>query len=355
MKPRAMLRVAAPAAVLFLVSACDDGPSGGAGAPSSAAATASTRSSAAAVTAASSGAQPSAAGSGSAPNADLKAKCAPFDPPWGERYWVDWAQQDQARAETFLDNIEKTMKGADLSVLPQCTHLRNVFIGYSQLKDLSPLAKMTWLERLDLRYSPDVTDVGPLRSLQSLQYVNITGTGVKDLAPLADLPKLGELEARKLTVTDYAPVARMTSLRTIDLLQDPIEDLSPLAKAPMLEHVLVCTTKVKDISPLFPVAERITALDICGSPFRDFAALAKLKNLKKLRLTNMPIKDLKPLEGMTKLEELDLQRTTLDSLMPLHSCKALRKVDLIGAKVPVQEIEALFKAVPGVQIVVKAD
>jgi hypothetical protein len=69
----------------------------------------------------------------------------------------------------------------------------------------------------------------------------------------------------------------------------------------------------------------------------------------------MPIKDLKPLEGMSKLEELDLQRTTLDSLKPLHSCKALRKVDLIGAKVPAQEVEALSKAVPGVKIVVKAD
>jgi len=68
----------------------------------------------------------------------------------------------------------------------------------------------------------------------------------------------------------------------------------------------------------------------------------------------MPIKDLKPLEGLTALEDLDLSKTELASLHRALVQSAAKAI-LVGAKVPPKEIEALKKAVPGAEVLDKAD
>jgi Leucine-rich repeat (LRR) protein len=103
------------------------------------------------------------------------------------------------------------------------------------------------------------------------------------------------------------------------------------------------------------VASRITALDVCGTPFRDFPLLAKFEKLKKLRLTGMPISDLSPLAKLADLEELDMAKTPVQSLRPLLGLTKLKKVVVVDVKVPPAELAALKKALPDAQLVERFD
>jgi len=85
---------------------------------------------------------------------EIQAKCAPFDPPWGASHWVEWGQKNLAKAETFLTTSRKTMKTVDLSVLPECTHLRNLSSAHGAERT-SHRSALTWVEsHATLRYSP---------------------------------------------------------------------------------------------------------------------------------------------------------------------------------------------------------
>ncbi len=305
-------------------------------------------------------------------SAEVAKACELFVPPWGAGSWTEWGQNNPEEGEKWYGTVEETMKGADLTVLAKCTHLENLFVGFSSLTDLSFLAGLTNLKRLDLRMIGKLEDLTPLANLMQLEYLNITGTNVTDFSPLTGLLKLADIEARMLKMTDASPIAAMSALEKIDLLKTPITDVTPLAKAAKLAHILICTTEVEDVTPLIPVQERIRSLDVCGTKFSDFKQLAKFEQLTMLRLTKMPIKDLgviaglkkiekldiggtgvtdlAPIREMTEMRELDISELKLKDLSPLHNMKKMTKLYMVGSKIPKKQIEGLKKAVPSVEI-----
>lgn len=280
-------------------------------------------------------------------------KCAVFVPPWGDGSWIEWGQQNPEAGEEWYDTIEEKMKKADLSVIPECKDLEYMFVGFSEMPDLTPLKGLTNLKRLDLRMMPQIKDLTPLEGLENLEYLNITGTGVEDLSPLAELTELVELEARMTTIKDLAPLARLPKLVSVDVLKCPVSDVTALAESPSLEKALLCTTDVEDIDPLKKIADRLTALDLCDSRFRDFEDLRDFPRLDFLRLWGLPIEDLTVLEGMTELEDLDLSKTPVKDLTPLHKLKKLKILRLLMVEIDPEQIEDLKKAVPGVEVMQK--
>jgi hypothetical protein len=82
----------------------------------------------------------------------------------------------------------------------------------SQISDLSPLAGLTSLQRLDLS-GTQVSDVAPLAGLSSLQRLDLSGTQVSDVAPLAGLTSLQSLGLMSTQVSDVAPLAGLSNLR----------------------------------------------------------------------------------------------------------------------------------------------
>ena len=286
---------------------------------------------------------------------EIIEKCKAFVPPWGDMEWREWGKTHPEESHLWMADVTEVMKKADLSVIPQCTHLTNMFIGYTDMKDLTPLAGLTGLQRLDMRFAENITDLTPLKGLKNLEYLNIWATGVIDLSPVSELPKLKEINARMTKISDLSPVAHMPALVTIDMLKAPVSNVQPLADNPNIKEILVCTTKVGDLTPLLPVADRVTALDLCDTPFRDFKLLPKFKNLIWLRLWGLPVKALSILSDMQNLEEVDIVKTEVTSLKPLQKLKKLKTVYMFWTDVPQKEVEALQKAVPGVNCITKME
>jgi len=309
-----------------------------------------------------------------APSAELVAKCKVFEPPWGAGNWIDWGQNNPEEGELWYNSIGDAMKSADFGILPQCKHLENVFVGMSSLTDLKPLAGLTGIKRLDLRFIEGLTDLKPLESLVNLEYLNISGTDVTDLTPLTKLPELKELEARTLKITDAAAtaVAEMKALEKVDFLKVPLTDLTPMAQAPALKDILVCTTNIETLAPLVPVKDRVRGLDLCATRFEDYDKLAAFDKLTFLRLSSKSIadlsplagmtamqrldingtkvKDLKPLAAMTEMKQLDLSELELKDLAPLLGMKKLEKVYLVKTQVSPDQVEQLKKALPNAQV-----
>lgn len=289
------------------------------------------------------------------PSPDIIEKCKLFIPPWGEQDWSEWWRQNPDKGEKWFAETPNKMKSVDLSIIPECTHLTNMFVGFAPLKDLKLFAGLTRLKRLDIRYALELTDIGPLANLKNLEYLSIWSTSVSDLSPLVGLDKLREINARMTKITDLTPLTKMKSFERIDLLRTPVKDIRTLAEIPAVTDILLCTTEVEDISPLYLVAERITHLDLCNTPFQDLKALKKFENVKILKLWGKKLGDLGFISGMSKLEELDLSDATFKSLKPLYGLKKLKKLWLLNVRYDPGELKALRRAVPALELVLELD
>ncbi len=286
---------------------------------------------------------------------EVREKCAVFDPPWGDTWWVTWGRENPEEGEEWMDTIEETMSKADLSVLPECVHLTHIFLGFTEIEDLTPIEGLEHLRYVDLRFATKLKDLSPLTELPRLKHLVITGTGVTDLSEVGKIDTLEELEARMLLVRSAEPLAGMPNLWRVDLLKDPISDMSPLARIPKIRKVKLCQTDIKGYEDLFPVAEQLRGLETCNSkiPTENFSQLSRFENLTFLRLWGNSIDDLTPLTGMKDLEELDLTQTKVKDLTPLHGLKNLETFYLIMVDIEDEQIEKLKKAVPGVNVIRK--
>ena len=106
-------------------------------------------------------------------------------------------------------------------------HLIGLRISDPTLTDLSPLRHLESLSKLDVS-GTSVTDLSPIRQLENLRVLDLANTPVRDLSPVAELHKLESLSLRGTKVYDISPLQGITDLRTLDLRDTGVQDLSPL-------------------------------------------------------------------------------------------------------------------------------
>ena len=132
----------------------------------------------------------------------------------------------------------------------------------NKLKDISPLANLTQLERLNLE-SVDVSDISALANLTNLDYLRLGRTDVSDISALAKLTNLKTLNLDSTDVSDISALARLTNLEWLHLGRTDVSDISALARLTNLEKLYLGHTDVSDISPLANLPN-LKELDIQG-------------------------------------------------------------------------------------------
>jgi internalin A len=142
----------------------------------------------------------------------------------------------------------------DICLFAHTTGLKELFLGRGQIRDISPLAGLVQLESLRASMNP-----------------------FSDLTPLAEMNKMDRLDLGLTRVKDLTPLSGLTSLTELQLDDTPVEDVSPLAKLTKLERLSLQRTRVKDFSPL----KTLTALKflyVKDSP-GEFDAAGQLASL----------------------------------------------------------------------------
>jgi Leucine Rich repeats (2 copies) len=120
----------------------------------------------------------------------------------------------------------------------------------AQLTDLGPLATLGALKLLYLSHCTRLSGLRPLAGLKELQILSLSGCEqLSDLTPLAGLTSLQDLSvARCPKVSDLTPLAGLTALRVLDVAECPqVTDLSPLAGLQNLAALCAADTGVRSL------------------------------------------------------------------------------------------------------------
>jgi Leucine-rich repeat (LRR) protein len=282
---------------------------------------------------------------------DVRYACRVFEAPWGDSDWLVWSQNNREQAAKWLTAIPQKMPMIDLDLLPSCTHLSSVFLGFSAIVDLTSAATLPNLKTLDLRNAIKLADLTPLKSALMLEQLILLGSNVSELSALSPLPELARIDARRTQVSDLSPLANLPKLEWVDLTQTQVTDITPLAGIEGLKEIRLRDTRVSDLTPLFKVGSRYTYLDLCNTPMSDFSGLSHFPNLQTAYLCGLKIGDLVVLSGLRYLETLDLTNSAVSSLEPLEKLPNLKELILIGVNVEKPQLDALMAAKPQLKIV----
>ena len=245
------------------------------------------------------------------------------------------------------ENIKDLIKLQDLNLsknylinfssLDQLISLRVLNLSETNIQDLSPLDGLTNLEVVDLRLTP-VADITVLNGKPFLVKVLADETKVsvvaadnfirsnpkvllihhvKDLESWwtelsepwkeslrranpgikGDQPNveiltttigLEELDLSGAGVETLNPVTRFVKIRKINFSDNPVEDLMPLSEVKTLLEIIGRNSNVKDISSL-KENEALELIDLDGSPVATIMDVLSLPNLKKLNVNGSKI------------------------------------------------------------------
>lgn len=104
------------------------------------------------------------------------------------------------------------------------------------IKDLSPFARFTNIERLNLKENK-ITDLRPLATLRSLRELDVSDNFIKDLNGLNELEQLEELELERNDISNLDPLRNLKRLEFLELSYNHIQNISALKGIYSLEDL----------------------------------------------------------------------------------------------------------------------
>ncbi|HEX3090990.1 MAG TPA: leucine-rich repeat domain-containing protein [Candidatus Angelobacter sp.] len=196
----------------------------------------------------------------------------------------------------------------DLKPLKELNSLTTLKLGYTKVSDLVPLARLKNLNTLILTYTK-VSDVEPLKELKNLTTLDLSGTVVSDLEPLKDLRNLSKLNLVDTRVRDLRPLKEMENLKEL-YLGTEVSDLGPLRNLKDLTKLGLSYTQVSDLEPLSGL-KNLKYLALENTRVSDVRPLQNLKNLTTLYLGYTQVSDIEPLKGLKNLTTLYIDHTQM--------------------------------------------
>lgn len=249
---------------------------------------------------------------------------------------------------------------SDISELNGFDHLTTLTISQTPLNGLSvvdatPLSSLISLHKLNL-YSTKVRDAKFLARLTELQELNLGSTLVRDLSPLSGHHALTSLEIRDSEVADLTPISgiqslnqlvvsgkqvpglvKLVNLKRLTIIEQSPVDLSPVARLNKLEYLWLWVDRfdllplrgLKNLRELMLTGMGLGTLNVVSNA----ESMGELSQLRKLTLGSIKIHDLLFTRYLVNLEELDISRVPITSIVPLRSIKSLKTVSLTSTNV----------------------
>ena len=218
---------------------------------------------------------------------------------------------------------------ADITVLKDLDKLEEVLIADNLVKDLTPLVNLPQLKTLDLTRNPigDSTVIAQLTGLTDLVFNYATAIDHMHLAPLVNLRRL---KMQRAEMTDVSFMAAMTQLTTLDLSYNALSDISPLAGLIKLTSANFNSNQLVDISALAGATE-LQNLKLALNNIDEVTALAGMTGMQSLDLQSNQLTDLTPLFGFTSLTHLNIWRNNQLPCVMIQQAINLFGEDVVNA------------------------
>jgi Leucine-rich repeat (LRR) protein len=143
------------------------------------------------------------------------------------------------------------------------------------------------------------TDLGLLKGLTGLKYVNLDYCVISDITPLAALPQLEQLSLRKNFITDLAPLWGLPQLTVLNVSENEVNSLQGMT-APRLKKFVMQ-------GPLLGGTTTLSSLEDLG----------ELPALEELDLSYQGLTNIEPLAAYRTLTDLNVAHNRIESLEAL--------------------------------------
>jgi hypothetical protein len=220
--------------------------------------------------------------------------------------------------------VSLTVRNAKLKSLKgiqNMTRLKVLNCENSHIRSLKLLQSLTKPEKLNIRGSRSVSDITPLRSLGSLQELDIRETKVRDISPLEGHKGIKCLRING-SVADLTPITLLPSLKELTIDWDfedgeaPVVDLAPLSELKLKTlHIISC--KVISLEPLRKNTD-LRKLHCTGCKLTDIEPIASLTELYELNIANNNINDLSALGNLTNLANVCIGINPVSDYSPIR-------------------------------------
>ena len=228
---------------------------------------------------------------------------------------VDQLAKDAARSGVTRFDLTGT-SAYNMTDLPSSVaelhQVKELVFRNTGINSVKLLSGLTQLETLDLSYSRNLSDIGPLAGLSNLHNLQLFRSQVRDLSPLGSLTTLKTLGIERANARDFSPLSDLTGLEHLNLTDTAISDLSVLEGLSHLKSLCLWNTEVTDLSPLANLT-RLEVLDLWNTRVSDVTPLAGLPRLAQLNLSHTDVTDLGALAESQTLTYLALWNTPIQS------------------------------------------
>ena len=172
---------------------------------------------------------------------------------------------------------------ADLRGMEYAVNLQNLFIGYNNVTDISPLSGLTNLDKLWINGNP-IRDLSPLSGLTGLIDLHIQSISVSDLSPLESLTNL-QILYLGFTASPYdlSTLQNFSALRELYLTLAHASDISPLEDLTNLRILDLSANRITDISPLVANSGLGSgdSVDLKGNPLSELSLGTHIPELRQ--------------------------------------------------------------------------
>ena len=241
-----------------------------------------------------------------------------------------------------LLTLEAVSRGIrDLTGLELASNLDILDVSFNDIVDLSPLAGLDALDSLNIGFN-QVTDLEPLEGLAGLGRLNLGHNPITTTAPLSSLRGLRYLWMQDIPIPDLSVLVGLNELRYLTIWFGGITDVSPLASLPRLSTVKLPGNKIVDPSSLSNLA--LYSLMLSENPVADLGLIAGLSRLDALFLENTSINDLSPISGLNLTSfAISYNELAFEDIVALPFFRQLRALDAQGLDIddisPIAELE----------------
>ena len=183
----------------------------------------------------------------------------------------------------------------DLTGIQFATNLRELYIRDNNISDLSPIANLITLQRINIDRNPIANSISYIKNLTNLESITCTQANLSNLSAFTGLTNLKAIHGWGNPISDISPLAGLTKLEHLYLPVGNISDLTPLSNLTELEGLFLHDQEISDISPLANLT-RLEALTLHGNKISDISPLTNLTNLKRVGLQRNNISDISPID-----------------------------------------------------------
>jgi len=144
------------------------------------------------------------------------------------------------------------------------------------ITDLTGLEKMPWVRELHLG-SNNIQSLEPLKDLQELEYINVSGGTINDISPLAGKTKLktANISGTK-NIVDVSFLSSLEQIEELYLNGNKISDIAPLSTLNGLKVLGLSQNKIEDIASAKSLLS-LQMIDVEGNCIADFSPVEYLK------------------------------------------------------------------------------